>query len=353
MVHMMLAHIMYQSGSRNKDDPTSKDMLPESHKHYTYCLTLAGQLAAGHSLEDVQALTLISLHLRNFPKPGAAWFMSRLTFTIALELGLHRSVEAWADTAPRREVEEVETRKRVFWTLHGLLVCLSGKLGRPMPMRMEDMDVGFPEPIYDHLPGEEAFSDFHKCSFRASIHTAKLLVIMSQMYSTIYAVRRAPQSYESNVRKLEDEIRKWREQVPPEYADPFCMNREDRITALHLQTLEVELRLLLHHPTTCHSTLSELKTANMTACLEAASKMLDTANQLRIYMCLDSTWITCTVYLAAIFTTLFVHYQRRDDMTSADMAKLRSNMDAWLVIIKDCGVLLGKESCPVLRHSYC
>ncbi|KAJ9662115.1 hypothetical protein H2201_006223 [Coniosporium apollinis] len=341
MAHMMLAHIMYQTGSRNKNDPTLKHLLPQSHKHYTYCLTIAYQLTSGHSLEDVQALTLISLHLRNFPKPGAAWFMSRLTFTIALELGLHRSVRAWADTAPKMNVEEVETRKRVFWTLHGLLVCLSGKLGRPMPMRIEDMDVEFPEPINDHLPNEESLSDFHKCSFRASIHTAKLLVIMSQMYSTIYAVRQAPQSYESNVEKLEEEIRKWREQVPPEFTDPYCMNREDRITALHLQSLEVEHKLLLHHPTTCHSVSPEFKASNMTACLEAASKMLDTANQLRIYKCLDSTWMTCTVYLAAIFTTLFVHYQRRDDMTSADLAKLRSNMDDWLVIIKDCGVLLG------------
>lgn len=344
MVHMMLAHIKYQMGSRNKDDPSLVGLLDESHRHYTYCLTVTYQLASGYSLEDVQALTLISLHLRNFPKPGAAWFMGRFTFTIALELGLHRSVRAWADTAPRMDVEEVETRKRVFWTLHGLLVCLSGKLGRPMPIRIEDMDVEFPEPINDHLSNEEGLSDFHKCSFRASIHTAKFLVILSQVYSTIYAVRQAPQSYESNVRRLEEEIRKWREQVPPEFADPLCMNQEDRITALHLQSLEMELKLLLHHPTTCHSVSSEFKTSNMTACLEAASKMLETANYLRIYQSLDSTWMTCTVYLAAIFTTLFVHYKRRDDMTSADLAKLRSNMDAWLVIIRDCGVLLGKTS---------
>ncbi|OCL13120.1 hypothetical protein AOQ84DRAFT_226366 [Glonium stellatum] len=336
MVQMMLAILKYQISARNHDEA----MMEESNKHYRYSLRFFKDLVASHTLQDVQAMTLICIHLRNFPKPGAAWIMSWMTFAIALEMGLHRSAKAWAETAPKRDLHEVELRKRVFWTIYGLNVGLSGKLGRPMPIRMEDVDVEFPEPLDDSLPQDGNLSNFHKCSFHVGIQAAKVTVLFGQMYSTVYAVRQPPHSYEETVRRLEEDIRRWQEELPVELSGVYRANQESYIFARYLEFWDQEFQLLLHHPAICRSTNADFMNSNLDICLDASSKMLHNVNELRKFKSLDIPWINCTVYIAAIFTTLFVYSQRKDSMASADMIKLRNDMDLWLDVMGECGELL-------------
>ncbi|KAF2186760.1 hypothetical protein K469DRAFT_144948 [Zopfia rhizophila CBS 207.26] len=342
-VHMMLAIIKYQISVRNHEE--SYSLMEESHKHYRYSLSFFQDLLHGHTLQDLQALTLICVHLRNFPKPGAAWIMCSTTFLLAVELGLHRSTKAWADTTQKMERGEVEMRKRIFWTLHALNTNLSGKLGRPMPINMEDVDVEFPEPVSDCSREEDAeLSPFHKCSFQVGIQTAKYTVWSSELYRTIYAVRQPPRSYEDTVRRLENGIRQWREEMPYELAEPARAKQEDYIFALFLEFWDLEFQLLLHHPAVCRSTDPEFINANLDKCVAASSKMLHNCNEMRKLKSLDIPWINSVVYIAAIFTTLFVYFQRRDRMTSVDMTKLRNDMNQWIDVMGECGKLLGKGS---------
>jgi hypothetical protein len=46
-------------------------------------------------------------------------------------------------------------RKRTFWGLLTVQTKVSGKLGRPMPLRLDDFDVELPEPIDDELLSEK------------------------------------------------------------------------------------------------------------------------------------------------------------------------------------------------------
>lgn len=337
MVQMVLAIIKYQFSARNNN----AESLKQAHAHYRYALSFFYTLCQSHTIKDVQALTLLCLHLRNFPKPGAAWMMASITLAIAVELGLHRSAKAWADDAPKKDHIEIENRKRVFWTLHALHITLSGKLGRPMPLRMEDIDVEFPEPIHDFLPSESNLTEFRKCSFHVGLQGIKIVALSSQMYSTIYAVRQASESYEPNLRRLEEEHRLWREQLPPELREGSRADAEDYVFSLYVQFWDQEFNLMLHHPALCRSTNQQVLEQNIDVCMEAASKMVRHLDEIRKYKSLDVPWINCTVYLAAIFTTLFVYSQRKDDMTSSDLTKLKQEMDMWLLIIDECGKILG------------
>ncbi|KAF2138262.1 uncharacterized protein K452DRAFT_91007 [Aplosporella prunicola CBS 121167] len=337
MVQMVLAIIKYQFAARN-NNPEAQE---QSNAHFRWSLSHFYQLLSGHTLEDIQALTMICLHLRNFPKPGAAWMMSSLVLSVAVEMGLHRSAKAWAETAPKRDIVEIETRKRVFWTLHALHITLSGKLGRPMPLRMEDIDVEFPEAIRDNLPSEESLSEFRKCSFHIGLQGIKIVALSSQMYSSIYAVRQLPQSYEPTLRRLEEEHRRWREQVPPELREGSRVDAEDHIFALYVQFWDQEFSLMLHHPALSRSSDQNLLKRNMDICLEANSKMVKFLDEIRRYKSLDTPWINCTVYLAAILTQLFVYSHRKDEITSSDLANLKIEMEMWLLIMEECGSILG------------
>jgi hypothetical protein len=337
---MMLATIQYQIATRNNQQST---MLEESHSHYQYALSFYKQLLQGkHNLEDVQALAMICHHLRNFPKPGAAWILTSITYLFALELGLHRSVKAWADGTGKLSKLDIEMRKRVFWTLNALQVNLNGKLGRPMPISNEDIDVEFPDPMNDCLPGEETKLDsFHQCSFQVGIQVAKYTVLELELYKTIYAVRHSPGAYLDNLKRLETGIQQWKDELPQELQDPSRASPDNHIFALYLEYWYQAYHLLLHHPAVCRSVDPVVINSNLEKCLDASQKMLHNCTEMMHKKSLDIPWINTVVYIAATFTTLFASSMRKEQLTPVDMTKLKSDMATWISVLGECDHFLG------------
>lgn len=340
-VHMMLATIKYQIAARNSQQ---ESIMEESHAHYKYALSFYKDLISGeHRLESIQALAMICHHLRNFPKPGAAWIITSIAHLFATELGMHRSVKAWADGSVKLSKLEIEMRKRVFWTLHALTINLSGKLGRPMPLNNEDIDVEFPEPINDCLPGEEASLDpFHQCSFQVGIQVAKFTVWEMDLYKRIYAVRHSPRSYVESLKRLEAGIRQWKEDLPYELRDPSHATQEDHIFALYLEYWYQQYQLLLHHPAVCRSIDPAIINSNLDKCLEASQKMLLNCTEMMHKKSLDIPWINTVVYIAAVFTTLFISSMRKDLLSPVDMTRLKGDMATWINVLGECDHFLGK-----------
>ncbi|KAF1930492.1 uncharacterized protein M421DRAFT_418802 [Didymella exigua CBS 183.55] len=343
MVHMMLATIKYQIAARN-DQQTP--LMDESHAHYMYACSFYKDLLLGHhELADIQALAMICHHLRNFPKPGAAWIMTSLTYLYAIELGLHRSVKNWDSASGKKFTElDIEMRKRIFWTMTALQLNLAGKLGRPMPISNDDIDVEFPEPMNDCLPGEEAnLSPFHQCSFQVGIQIAKYAVWELDLYKTVYAVQYTPRSYVESLKRLEAGIQNWKEELPYELRDPSRASQDDHIFALYLEYWYQEFQLLLHHPAVCRSVDSAILSSNLDKCMEASQKMLYNCTEMMHKKSLDIVWINTVVYIAAVFTTLFISSMRKDLLTPVDMTRLKGDMATWINVLGECGQLSGTE----------
>ncbi|CAK1357813.1 unnamed protein product [Cercospora beticola] len=338
MVHMVLATLNFQFAARNSNEQARQD----SMSHYHYACSLIPDLITGHTLADIQALALICSQLRNQPKPGAAWMFTNLVLGLAVESGLHRSAKAWPNSGVDQDPHHLEMRKRTFWSLLIFHVHISGKLGRPMPLRLEDFDIEMPEAIPDNLP-EENSTKWKDCSFRAAIEGFKLLRIMLQVYSTIYSIKSTGQ-YEMNVRHLEKELETFHDQLPPEFRGGPQTRDEDRVSAYYLDMGVAECQLLLHHPALCRSASAQFMTSNLDTCLHWSKKLLHVATALKTLNSLDTTWYSTTNFLAAIFTTLFAHTERREQMTTADLQTLRQDMDAWMEIMAEVANLLGLSS---------
>ncbi|WPH01648.1 Hypothetical protein R9X50_00449800 [Acrodontium crateriforme] len=335
MVHLMLAMMHFQMSARNGDEQGRDTYL----LHYHYCLGFIPTLIESHKLEDLQALTLICSQLRSHQRPGAAWMFTNMVLGIAIESGLHRSARAWESST--FTAHEIEMRKRVFWTLFMFHVALSGKLGRPIPLRSKDIDIEFPEPVHDIMPGESNVPKWRKCSFRAGIQGFKLLKILMEVHSSIYSIRATNGIYEVKVRQIEKDLEAFQAQLPIELSMGRETQEEDRVTALYLRMSVAECQLLLHHPSLCRSTSSQTWTNNLDICLDASATMLSCGSQLKALKGLDTTWYYATTFLAAIFTTLFIYTQRHDQITSGDFQKLKADMDQWLDVLVDVGSLLG------------
>lgn len=337
MVHMVFAILNYQYTTRN----TGQQSRQQNYDHWYHSLSFVPQLIKGHTLEDLQALTMICAELRNYPRPGACWMFTNTVLGLAIELGLHRSVTAWQGQTAERDPHTIEMRKRVFWSLLMIHVPVSGKLGRPMPLRSEDFDIEIPEDLPDNLPEESDLDEWKKCSWRAGKYGFKMIALMMKVYSTIYSIRATDANYDTNVRHLEKDMKNVIASFPPELSGGSKTKDESRVSALYLQFGAQGVRLLIHHPALCKSSSPQVMSANLDACLDASRHMLSIASQLKMLKSLDTTLYYNMDFLAAMFTTLFAYTERRDVITSSELQRLRDDMDLWLDIMGDVGSLLG------------
>lgn len=341
-LHMVLAMMLFQYSTRNAITNNWAD-------HYRYAISYLPKLMQERTLPNMQAIALICLHLRNFTKPGAAWFMSSLTLTLCIEMGLHRSVKAWTKSSPEPSELEVELRKRVFWSVLVIHCSISNKLGRPLAVRLEDFDVEFPVPMNDFTSAEGEVDDWHKCSYRVGCHNFKWVLVNLQVQSTIYSVRAPPHSYELTLQKLEKDLETFKKSIPIELQGGPQTAQDDRVCSLYLQFGAEELNLLIHHPAVCRTQNQEAINKNLDICLHTSSELLRIAQNMRALKSLDTTWLNATVWLSAMFVTLFTWHQRKDRITSAQLNDLKSDMETWLGIIGDIGQMLG--SGPRLQNA--
>lgn len=145
------------------------------------------------------------------------------------------------------------------------------------------------------------------------------------------------------VSNLEDKLRRWQEDLPPELRIETC-KPGSQVFALYTQTFCLELRVCLRHPSVCMTSDPVYCAENTRICEETASDLLNIVEGLRTLKSIDTTWYQMSVYVAAMFTTLVGHWERRYRITPGEVAKLKKEMDNWLVILGESGTQMGKSN---------
>lgn len=157
MLHMALAGIHYHNGVRNKLD----DALRRSFAHYHYVLQRFSSLLRSRTLKDFQAMTMFCGFVRAFPRPTVCWYATHSTMLAAVEMGLHRSINAFPELKATASSTDIQMRKCIYWTLLMTYVALAGKFGRPMLVQRSDFDIELPEPTEttESMDGNAGFAD--------------------------------------------------------------------------------------------------------------------------------------------------------------------------------------------------
>lgn len=235
-------------------------------------------------------------------------------------------------------------RKRTFWGLIAIQTTLSGKLGRPMPMRLDDFDVEIPEPIDDELLSEKGLdtSKPGTCLHHVGLAAFKIIPLYLEMYTAVYSVRRNSESYVSDVHRIEARVRAFEDAIPPELKGEVDGDEnEKQVYPLYVKLWVLELRLLLRHPSMSVTADPNFNKESTRICTETSRQMLGVVRKLQEYKSLDTTWYNAAVYVMALTTTLFTQWNKRGDTSMADLAALRDDMDIWLDIMEEVGNLLG------------
>lgn len=289
-------------------------------------------------------MAMLCIHLRALPKPGACWMMTSTTLNLAIELGLHRSMRSWDPASRKISVLEIELRKRIFWSVLVVHIIISGKLGRPMALREEDYDVELPRAISDDQLSEDGIdlSKPGRCEFMVGMTSFRFEPICIDLYNNIYAVKRSPQSYIDTVLRLEDRIQGYIDSWDPDQMREWdTANDVRKVYAMYVRMWPLEFRLLLRHPSLSLTSSNEFNDESLSICMDLSKQILATIKQLQAWKSLDSNWQTGALFVLAISTTLFGHWERRDEITLDGFEVLKEDMKAWLSILCDLGRLLG------------
>ena len=352
IVHCVFAIMLWQFVVRNWENPVQQaDFNRRSNLHYHYALSFFRQLMASHTLQDVQAMSMLCIHLRALPKPGACWMMTSTTLNLAIELGLHRSMRSWAPDSRKISVLEIEIRKRIFWSVLVIHVIISGKLGRPMPLREEDYDVELPQAVDDNLLSDEGIDTSRegKCDFLVGMTAFRFQPICTDLYNNIYAVKRSPQTYIETVMRLEHRIQGYIDSLDTDLMRRWASTNDvTKVYPLYIRMWPLEFRLLLRHPSLSLTSSTEFNNESLTICMDLSKQILIIVKQLQAWKSLDSNWQTGALFVLAISTTLFGHWERRDELTLAGFDILKDDMRSWLSIMGDMGRFLGTNKVSLI-----
>ncbi|EGO53347.1 hypothetical protein NEUTE1DRAFT_92544 [Neurospora tetrasperma FGSC 2508] len=341
LVRMMISSMYFQYGIRNhREKPEDHAQLNDlSNKHYHWCLSKFFELAVSQTVTAVQALAMLASHTRNFPKPGCSFTIANFAMMKAIELNFHRS-----NKIPNgRTTLENELRKRVWWSILGIIITLNGRLGRPMPITLEEFDIEFPIAIDDEYLGEDGILDPSKighCCYQIGLAGFKAVPLYMEMYSSIYSVRRDPKKYVDTVAELEAGMRKLTNELPDCLRVEKCQPT-DLVFALYTQAISLEFKLCLRHPSVCLEKDPKFCAENTRICEQTARKLLKVVGELLKLKSLDTTWYQLSVYVASTLTILVANWERRHEITHMEMATLRADMVLGLEIISEIGRLTG------------
>ncbi|KAJ3566039.1 hypothetical protein NPX13_g7284 [Xylaria arbuscula] len=353
VIHMVFAAIYLQYGIRNREQSAEQraHLNDLSNKHYHYGLSKFFYLITSRTLIGLQALSMLVTHTMRFPKPDSSSILASYAVNLAIEMGYHR---AWKKPGEGTNLEN-ELRKRVWWVILSTAVVLNGRMGRPMPIRLEDMDVEFPQLIPDEQLTETGVDTSipGRCDYDIGVASSRMATLYLEMFADIYCAKKDPKRYLAIVDGLEKQLQSWREHLPEglRIGDVQAPEKESRMSAIYASVSALEFRLCLRHPSVAATDDPEVLAANTRICGEVAKAMLQHARKLYQLKCLDTTWYCNAVYVAAIFSDLVAHWDRRHEITAAEVQSLREDMKTWLTILAETGTLMGSGT--RLRDAVC
>lgn len=345
---MVFAIFTYQLAVRSPKDPEQHAL--SSNLFFHFALGFYPELVKNQDLPSLQALTLICIHIRNFPKSSFSWLFCQSVYSMTIDLNMHRSAEKVSPATPRNFLEH-EMYKRIFWVVLTLLINVGAKMGRPMPLSMHDIDVELPILAQDSEITPDGLLEplSGNCIFRVGIHTFRIVPTVIEMYNNIINVRRSAPAYVDIVNRLEKKFTDWVEQWKNDIAK--MDSRNSRVFTIYVESWACEYRLMMHHPDVCTSSSPEVQQRNFDICHQSSKLLLSNVQELYAkFVGLDFSSQNLAVYVLAAATTIYFHLQRKESITQTTYDTLDHEMKSWLQVMASAGKHLGKNTPPTFEE---
>ncbi|KAL2835026.1 fungal-specific transcription factor domain-containing protein [Aspergillus cavernicola] len=230
------------------------------------------------SLMQVEVLTLLAWASNILGRIRTAYCYSGIATRLALSLGMHRSASRHTTLTP----VERESRRRTWWVLYFFDRFSASKLGQPLTVRDEDIDVEMPS--MEGLTREEMTEFLDPQNLIINI---KLARIIGNILTQIYGIPKATNGlYIHQVHSILKQLRAWHDELPPDMrlkergtprpvaslhlAYNQCIIQTTRPVLLHLFKMQFHLGSKVREEVPPRQNISSITLALAESCVNAA-----------------------------------------------------------------------------------
>ncbi|KAF4963605.1 hypothetical protein FSARC_8390 [Fusarium sarcochroum] len=202
----------------------------DAETHYNRAMTRLADVLARDGIERLQALLLVCQYRMGTTSSNtttSVWHLIGVAARTCLEMGLHRAATYALpqtnedDRNQKEKEEEMETKRRCFWSLVSLDRVTSLALGRPLAIQLEDIDVDLPpSSTSDQLPQDSSplsSAPYGTPQYRAAtsvfVHIVRYRLICGKIINALHRsakhVTFPSISYEEMRTALATELQEW------------------------------------------------------------------------------------------------------------------------------------------------
>ncbi|KAF5573101.1 positive activator of transcription [Fusarium pseudoanthophilum] len=230
------------------------------------------------SLMQVEVLTLLAWASNILGRIRTAYCYSGIAMRLAQSLGMHRSASRHTTLTP----VERESRRRTWWVLYFFDRFSASKLGQPITVRDDDIDVEMPS--MDGLTKDEMAEFLDPQNLITNIKLAK---IIGNILTHIYGIPKATNGlYIHQVHGILKQLREWHDELQPDMrvkergtprpvaslhlAYNQCIIQTTRPVLLHLFKTQFQLGTKVREDTSPRQNVSSITLALAESCVNAA-----------------------------------------------------------------------------------
>ncbi|KAA8911893.1 hypothetical protein TRICI_003686 [Trichomonascus ciferrii] len=198
-------------------------------------------------LYSIQSVVMMVMFLQCSARLSTCYSYIGIALRSALRAGLHRQVNYNFNPI------ELETRKRLFWSIRKMDIYVNAVLGLPRSIDDEDFDQELPMEIDDENITEDGYypqKEGKLSSAEISNAHTKLMTILGHIMTNIYPVKPSSSttSTYAKVEELEAEISNWYQEVP-QYLKPGADVPMDYYKANRLLSMSYcYIQIMLYRP---------------------------------------------------------------------------------------------------------
>jgi hypothetical protein len=210
-------------------------------------------IADCRDIPSLQAIIFMILFMQSSAKLSQCYAYVGVALRSALRMGLHRSYAGGFDPI------ELETRKRIFWTIRKLDIYVGALLGLPQTLSDEDIDQDQPAEYDDEYITHQAYLPMPEG--QVSLMTAfnahtRIVLLLQKIVRKVYPIKvedrggSADKSYAvpfSVIREIEADLESWKNSLPAVLSPCEAPERYERVQQL-LRLAYAFAQVLLYRP---------------------------------------------------------------------------------------------------------
>lgn len=178
-------------------------------------------------ISQIQTIVMMIMYLQCLARLSTCYLYIGIAMRSALKEGLHRNLLIFQSLKRRLDPIEIDTRKRLFFTIYKMDIYINSLLGLPRSVHEDEFDQEMPEELDDENITRDALNydaqNGRISSSACANHHTKLMMVMSHVVRDLYPIKVRGLSEKKNrlgvherVTKLEMELKTWLTNLPAE-----------------------------------------------------------------------------------------------------------------------------------------